>query len=315
MEAHKRPRNPKYKEKYRGINWAEYEKNLRNRGNICLWISKDVIRKWKSNSKKLKGGQQIYSDLAIEIVLSLRLLFHLPLRQAEGFVTSIFQLMEIDLPILDYTTLSRRSRKLDVQIKNKPYSDQPMHLIVDSTGLSIHGSGPWSEHKHGGGKKRRGWRKLHILIDQNGFIQANEVTDENASDGSQVPNLIEKLDRDFESLTGDRGYDDKTVYRALGDRKHVVHPIKTAVLSGEQRCTMRDYHVHRIKKDGIFQWRRDSGYYQQSKVENTFYRYKTILGRKLRARNEQNRLVETIVGCNILNKFLENGRYKSILVD
>ena len=81
MQAHKRPRNPKYKPKYQGVNWSEYENNLKNRGNICLWISRDVIRKWRSNSKKVRGGQQIYSDLAIEIILYLRLLFHLPLEQ------------------------------------------------------------------------------------------------------------------------------------------------------------------------------------------------------------------------------------------
>ena len=198
-----------------------------------------------------------------------------------------------------------------------------MHLIVDSTGLSIHGDGPWSEHKHGGAKKRRGWRKLHILIDQDGFVQANIVTDENttngstfsADDGGQVPNLIKKLDRDFDSLTGDRGYDSGTVWKAVGDRKHVVHPRKNAVLSGKEEWTVRDHHVHRIREDGVFQWRRESGYYQQSKVENTFYRYKTILGRKLRARTERNRQVETILGCNILNKFLEKDRFESILVD
>ncbi len=314
MQAHKRPRNPKYKPKYQGVNWSEYENNLKNRGNICLWISRDVIRKWKSNSKKVRGGQQIYSDLSIEIILYLRLLFHLPLRQTEGFVESIFQLMGIDLPIPDHTTLSRRSSNLDIQIKNKPSHNKPMHLIVDSTGLSVHGSGPWSEHKHGGGKKRRGWRKLHILIDQDGFVQASEVTDESTSDGSQVPSLLEKLEQDFESLTADRGYDNKTVWKAVGDRKHVVHPRKDAVLSDKEEWTVRDYHVHRIKRDGVFQWRRESGYYQQSKVENTFSRYKTILGRKLRARTECNRQVETVIGCNILNKFLENGRHKSILV-
>ena len=132
--------------------------------------------------------------------------------------------MKFDLPIPDHTTLSRRSIKLDIKIKKPPSDGKPMHLIVDSTGLSIHGSGPWSEHKHGGGKKRRGWRKLHILIDQNGFIQANIATDETTDDGSQMPNLIEKLNREFDSLTGDRGYDRRIVWDAVGDRKQVVHP-------------------------------------------------------------------------------------------
>jgi hypothetical protein len=75
-----------------------------------------------------------------------------------------------------------------------------------------------------------------------------------------------------------------------------------------------DCHGHRIKKDGVFHWRREAGYYQQIKVENTFYRYKTILGRKLRARSERNCQMETIIGCNILNRFLETGRCESILV-
>ena len=122
MEAHKRNRNPDYKPEYKGVNWSEYENNLKNRGNICLWISEDTIKNWRSTAKKTRGGQKIYSDLAIEIVLSLRLLFHLPLRQAEGFMESIFQLMKVDLPIPDHTTLSRRSRKLDIKIK-KPSSD------------------------------------------------------------------------------------------------------------------------------------------------------------------------------------------------
>ena len=130
-----------------------------------------------------------------------------------------------------------------------------------------------------------------------------------------MSSLLEKLEQDFISLTGDRGYDRRSVWEAIGDRKHVVHPRKDAVLSGKEEWTVRDHHVHRIKEDGVFQWRRESGYYQQSKVENTFYRYKTILGRKLRARTERNRQVETILGCNILNKFLENCRCKSILVD
>ena len=115
-------------------------------------------------------------------------------------------------------------------------------------------------------------------------------------------------------MTADRGYDQKTVYDAAGNRRYTIHPRRNAVLSGKEKWTMRDHHVHRIKHDGVFQWRREAGYYQQSKVENTFYRYKTILGRNLRARNEKNREVETIIECNIFNKFLEKDRCKSVLV-
>ena len=91
MEAHKRSRNPKY--------------NPRPLSRFDQGISPDALRNWRSSSKNKRGGQQKYSDSAIEIILSLRLLFHLPLRQAEGFVTSIFQLMKLALPIPDHTAL------------------------------------------------------------------------------------------------------------------------------------------------------------------------------------------------------------------
>ena len=158
-ESHKRNRNPAYKKKYRVTNWSEYEKSLRNRGNLTLWISPSAIKSWKATRLGKPGRQQKYSDLAIETVLTLRLLFHLPLRQAEGFVSSLFQLMGLNLPTPDHTTLSRRAKTLNIRIKRRT-SNKPIHLIVDSTGLSIHGEGPWAT----GRKRRRGWRKLHIRI-------------------------------------------------------------------------------------------------------------------------------------------------------
>ena len=86
------------------------------------------------------------------------------------------------------------------------------------------------------------------------------------------------------------------------------------MVSDKGKWTHRDKHVQKILDDGVHKWRRESGYYQQSKVENTFYRYKTILGKKLRARTEESREVETILGCKILNRFLEVGRCESKLV-
>lgn len=107
-EAHKRSyRHPKYKSAYRVRNWPEYEKSLRARGDITLWLSQDAIDAWTPAKTGTLGGQPIYSDIAIETVLTLRLVFHLPLRQAEGFLGSILTLMGLDLPCPDHTTLSR----------------------------------------------------------------------------------------------------------------------------------------------------------------------------------------------------------------
>ena len=100
------------------------------------------------------------SDVAIETALTLRLLFPLPLRQAEGFLTSIFVLMELDLRSPDHTTLSRRGQNLDLTLRGAPRR-AGLHLIIDSTGLSIVGEGEWAAAKHGG-RGRRGWKKLHV---------------------------------------------------------------------------------------------------------------------------------------------------------
>ena len=104
-EAHKRAyKHPKYKTSYRVKNWSEYEKSLRNRGDITIWLSRDAIDAWTPPKNGKRGGQPIYSDIAIETSLTLRLVFHLPLRQAEGFLKSILKLMDLYLPCPDHTT-------------------------------------------------------------------------------------------------------------------------------------------------------------------------------------------------------------------
>ena len=137
-ELHKRNRNPKFKKKYKVTNWKEYG----NRGSLTLWISPSVIKSWKPRTTMRRGRRQRFSDRAIETILSLRLIFHLPLRQTEGFVTSIFQLMKMKLPVPDHTTLSRRGKTIRPKISCRLSPQKPLHIIVDSTGLGIHGEGP-----------------------------------------------------------------------------------------------------------------------------------------------------------------------------
>ena len=120
------------------------------------------------------------------MVLTLRLLFHPPQRQAEG-VSYLLHLMISNLPTPDHSTLSRGARTLNIRIKRRKVNN-PLHLIVDSTGLSIHGEGPWST-----GKKRRlGWRKPHIMMDREGFIHSICVSNRYTRDRSLVP--VSQLD-------------------------------------------------------------------------------------------------------------------------
>ena len=112
--------HPKYKTKYRVRNWASYERALIGRGNITIWLSPAAIAAWKPEGTRTRGAPPKYSDLAIETALTLRLLFHLPLRQAEGFLTSLFHLMGLDLRSPDHTTLSRRGQHLNLTPRATP---------------------------------------------------------------------------------------------------------------------------------------------------------------------------------------------------
>ena len=148
---------PKYKTKYRVGNWPEYERAVVQRGEISLWLSADATDAWTPSPSGRRGGQRKFSDHAIETALTLRLAFKLPLRQAEGFLRLVLSLMNVDLEAPDHTTLSRRSQHLDVRFHLVP-ANEPIHLIVDSSGLSIVGEGEWAAVKHGG-RGTRGWEE------------------------------------------------------------------------------------------------------------------------------------------------------------
>ena len=313
-EAHKRAyRHPKYKISYRIKNWPEYEKSLRDRGDITAWLSRDAIDAWTPPKNRKRGGQPIYSDIAIETSLTLRLVFHLPLRQAEGFLKSLLKLTDLYLPCPDHTTMSRRNRTVNVCKCPGILQKGPIHFIVDSTGLKIYGQGEWRSKKHGK-RRRKCWKKLHLGVDKNGWILASKVTDGHEHDASQVSSLLAQVNREIDRFVGDRIYDSEVVYKAVDlhspGAKVVVPPRKDAVLSSDNSTSFpchRDRHIAAIQSKGWSEWKRQSGYYLQSYAENAFYRYKKIIGGWLRAKNDAAQRREAAIGCAILNQMLEMG--------
>ena len=208
--------HPKYKTKYRVSNWAEYDRALVQRGDITLWISPHAADSWTPRPSGNRGGQRKFSDQAIETALVLRLVFKLPLRQAEGFLRSVLLLMALDLEAPDHTTISRRSRQVDIGLRLAATKGH-LHLIVDSTGLSIIGEGEWAAVKHGGTGKRA-WKKLHLAVDRSGVIIAEVLTDGNADDARTALGLIDEVDADMASVTADAAYDTLAIYDAAAAR-------------------------------------------------------------------------------------------------
>ena len=218
--------------------------------------------------------------------------------------------MNLDLNVPDHTTLSRRNKTIDVPQPTKAHNE-PIHLIVDSTGLKIFGKGEWHAHKHGRSTPRRDWRKLHIGVDEEGFIVASKLTESNVGDPSVVPDLAAQITDPIERFTADGAYDTRHVYDTLGgigtpNIKIVIPPRCSAVpsepVSGPWE--QRNAAVQRIAKIGRKGWEQESGYRKQGRAENTVYRYKQILGGKLRARHFEAQKRESTIGCNVLNRLL-----------
>src|SRR5919205_3236337 len=114
--------------KYRVTNWSSYEAGLRQRGSLTVWFSDDAVEAWRAAARTTPGGQPRYSAVAIETALTLRVVFHLGLRQIEGLIGSLLQLLGLDLPVPDHSTLSRRARTLVVA--PRPPLCGPLHLLV-----------------------------------------------------------------------------------------------------------------------------------------------------------------------------------------
>ncbi|MFT5154758.1 MAG: hypothetical protein ACI841_004766, partial [Planctomycetota bacterium] len=292
--------HPNFKTKYRVTNWANYDRALVQRGDITLWITPEAINAWSAKPVAGRGAPRRYSDLAIETALTLRLVFRLPLRQAEGFLRSLLDLMDLSLEAPDHTTISRRSK--DLKMKFEPVnSKRGVHLIIDSTGLSIVGEGEWAAAKHGN-RGRRGWRKLHIGVDRRGRIHAQMLTDSSGDDASTGLKIIKKTRSKLSSVTGDAAYDTVAIYKKAGSRgaRVVIPPSKSASISRRRpRSTERDKTISRVNKVGRRRWKKESGYHQQGTVENAFFRYKSQLGGGLHARGLAAQKTEVAIGCKV----------------
>ena len=304
------------KARYRVTNWPDYDAALVRRGSRTVWLTEEAVSAWHAPATGKQGGQTIYSDIAIETGLALRLVLHQPLRQTEGALRSIADLLGVRIRIPDHTTFSRRGGGLKV-FPQRIERDEPLHLLIDSTGVKIYGEGEWLDQKHGIRSRRR-WRKLHLAVDADTQeIAAVELTPDDIGDISALPDLLDQIEDPVGSVTADGAYDGETVYDEVLQRhpaaRVIIPPRSTAIVS-ETGTTQRDEHLHSIGQHGRLGWQRRSGYGRRSLVETAMYRYKTIIGRRLHARTLPNQQTEAKIGCNVLNRMASLGMPISIRI-
>jgi len=302
---------------YRVKNWSEYEHSLVQRGSITFWLADDFEQTWLYIGEKQRGSQFAYSDKAIEIMLTIKEVLHLTNRGVEGFVRSLFVMMELGLPVPDHSTLSKRSKTLKVVLPKK--SSGSLNLVLDSTGLKIYGEGEWKVRKHAY-SKRRTWCKLHIGGNpDNGEVLAVMLTENHISDDAVVLDMLKQIEEPLRSCAGDGAYDKRKVYEALNEHSSevdiLIPPRKNAHIwqhgNSKEERHKRDENLRYIRTHGRKAWKEESGYHIRSLAETIMFRLKVIFGDKLSARLLETQTTQALIRCLALNKMSHLGMPES----
>ena len=307
MPKHKKTQS-RPKTVYRIKNWSEYDKVLVQRGSLTFWLSDDFEKTWRYVGEKQRGSQFEYSAQAILLMLTVKEVFHLTNRGVEGFIRSVFQLLNVDLPVPDHSTLSKRGKSLKVNLPKK--SAQSLNIVMDSTGLKIYGEGEWKVRRHGV-SKRRTWRKLHVGANpDDGEIQAVLLTENRVSDDQAVAELLNQIEPTILNFAADGAYDKRKVYDGLNahspDVTILIPPRKNARIwkhgNSKAERLKRDETLRAIRKDGRKAWKDASGYHVRSLAETIMFRLKTIFGDGLSTRLLATQTTQALIRCAALNK-------------
>jgi len=311
--------------KKKKIDWKKYNEALVKRGEITVYIDGDTEKGWHISPKNNKTGRpKKYSNSAIQLTLQFGKVFHQKLRQTEGLVRSIFQALNLDLEVPDYSTLSRRLSSLNIKI-NKAITDnspkEDLVIIMDSTGLKIFGEGEWKVRKHGWSKHRT-WRKAHIAITPDGQVIASRLTGNNVSDSEVFIDLIGKETLPIGTVSADGAYDTKGVYDTCiekGIHTVLIPPQRNAKIWKHGNCKNtphpRDINLRQIRKSTRKKWKESVGYHIRSLSETAMFRFKTIFGDKLNSRKFKNQQNEFLIAIAAMNKMTNLGMPSSCITE
>ncbi|WP_027160336.1 IS5 family transposase [Methylobacter luteus] len=303
------------KSRYQVTNWHDYNNGLRRRGDFTIWFTEEAIAGWRPIKTGARGRPREYSDIAIETAGFIRQVFHLPLRQTEGFMNSPARVMNAGITIPDFSSIAKRSIVFPRHILSKA-KEAGSIVIVDSTGLKVYGKDEWHQEKHNV-PARRTWRRLHLVIVENHNVLACELTTPEVGDPTAVPDLLDQIDTPFDIFMGDGAYDGEPVYKAvLAKQSHVhvvVPPPRNAVCS-DAGDTQRDQHIQTLAEQGRIAWQRKTGYNFRNYVELAMQRYKRIFGNTMKARALPQQKTEAWCSASALNRMTGLGMPVSIKI-
>ena len=298
----------KPKRTYRLRNWSQYNKALVRRGSLTLWISEDVLSAWHNTARTGKRGKPAeYADTAILCMATLAEVYRLPLRATAGLTRSLIRLLGVELRMPHYTTLCRRRRSLEVALPRRK-KREPLHLVVDATGIKVYGEGEWKVRQHGW-SRRRTWRKLHLgVAEASGELAAVVVSTNNFKDSQLLPDLLAQVEDEVTQVSADGAYDSRNCYDAIRERgaRAAIPPQKRAKI-WQHGNTKAEWHIgdenlRAIQRKGRREWKREAGYHRRSLAETAVFRVKIIFGERVQARSFDEQAAQLLVRCAALNR-------------
>lgn len=255
--------------------------------------------------------------MAIQCLLVIKQVFHLPLRAMRGLAGSLVQLMGLDLRVPSYSQVCRRQQRLEVTIPRSPAREEGLHVVVDSTGLKVFGEGEWKVRQHGY-SKRRTWRKVHWGVDADTHeVVAGLVTTNGVGDGEVLPTLLDQIEGPIAQLCADGAYDSHGCYQAIEARgaQAAIPPREDAVpwpvTDQTPYAAQRNAALETIESQGRRAWKQAVGYHRRSLAETAMYRLKTLFGAGLKARRFGSQVAEVYARIAAVNTMTRLGMPKS----
>ncbi len=294
----------------RARNWSKSNQALVNQGSIIFWVRDRADCSWYSEHRGARGRPAIYSNQAILALMIVKSVYGCAFRQLQGLMRDVLKMMDSGCVCPDYTTICRRAR--GVRVPSNLHRRGPLNLVFDSTGLKVFGEGEWQARKHGY-SKRRGWKKLHIVMcAETQQVVAASISDKDLHDSQALPGLLDAVklraisQRSLEMapMIAKLGYE--AIHRRRA--KPIIPPRKGARKSDGSNPALRarDAAIHRIRdqKRGKRRWKEEVGYHRRSLVETAMHRYKALLGHGIQARITENQVIEISVKLFVLNEMM-----------
>ncbi|EJM5006885.1 IS5 family transposase [Salmonella enterica] len=304
------------KQKFKITNWSAYNKALRQRGSLTIWLDESAIAAWAENVQPEGRGRPLhYTDMAITTILMLKRVFNLSLRALQGFIDSIFQLMGVALICPDYSLVSKRAKTVNISIKT-PTRGEIEHLVIDSTGLKVFGEGEWKVRQHGA-DKRRVWRKLHLAADSvTHEIICADLSLSGTTDAQTLPALIDQTHRKIKETSAGGAYDVCYCHDALIKKKiRPLIPPRSGAQYWPDKYYERNHAVANQHLSGSNDvWKKKVGYHRRSVAETAMFRIKTLPGGHLSLRDYDAQVGEAMAMVKALNRMTLLGMPDSIRI-